>query len=117
MPAIGTAFQVKGTGFHFWIVISGPLNGKVLVVNLTDEEHNRDWTCRLAISDYCALTKPSVIFYRKAEEWSADKIDSELSSQERLKRLPDCPLNVVARIVAGAKVSEEFKRKLLIYLP
>jgi hypothetical protein len=116
MPAIGTAFQLKGSGFHFWIVISSPKNGKVLVVNLTDERHNHDQTCRLAPSDYCELTKPSVVFYKQAQEWNADKIDAEVLTEKYLRRLADCPSEIVRRIVYGARTSEEFKPKFLVYL-
>jgi hypothetical protein len=71
MPAIGTCFQLLLSDDtecnHFWIVISKPLDGRVLVANLTWEENCPDSPCRFAINEHPVIAKPSVIYYLQSQ--------------------------------------------------
>jgi len=115
MPSVGTAFQARGDDNHIWVVISEPKNGKILVVNFTDEKHNSDKSCCANNSNYCELTKPSVIFYKMAREYTALAVDVQLQTQEHVRRLADCPPELLLKIIEGAKISDEFKPRFLDY--
>jgi hypothetical protein len=57
----GTVFQVTGTGNHLRIVLSHPLEGRVLTCNLTDAQKCPRSPCRCDPSNHEWITKPSGI--------------------------------------------------------
>lgn len=114
MPPPGTAFWPIGS--HPWVVISRPIKGKVLAVNITDVGNCPDSPCKVNVGDHPCIKKPSAIYYKKAREFDAVKIDQELSSGKNAKKLSPCSPQLLARIVRGAKVADDLTAKLLDYL-
>lgn len=104
MPIPGTVFQViPEGGNHFWVVISKPINGNVLVVNITDADHCPDSTCTLHIGDHPIITKESVVYYRKSREFTATAIDAQIAEGTMVRKLDDCSSEVLNRIIEGAR--------------
>ena len=97
MAKPGTVFQIRGQGYHFWVIISKPLDGKVLMVNVTDKENCPDSPCHLDSTDHPAFTKPCAIFYRLARTPEEKNVDRELASQQQVRQLADCSESSMAR--------------------
>lgn len=120
MPDIGTCFQLllndETEENHFWIVISKPLDGRVLVANLTDEEHCPKSPCCFEADEHPIIKKTSVIYYYKARTFEAAAIDAQLKSHRHIRRLPSFSPELVQRIIEGAKIAEDLTIKLLKYL-
>jgi hypothetical protein len=117
MPTPGTVFQViPEGGNHFWIVVSTVRNGLVLAVNITDIRNCPDSPCVIEVGEHPAVTKRSVVFYRKAREFDAGKIDLFLAGGTQLRQLPDCSADLLARIIQGAKVADDLTLRFLDYL-
>jgi sensor domain CHASE-containing protein len=118
MPKPGTVFQVVPEGGnHFWVVISAPLNGKVLVVNITDEKHCPDSPCKLAVGEHPVLIKASAVHYRKTREFEAVKIDEQLQNPDLVRQLHDCTADLFQRIIDGARNADGLTLRFLDYLP
>jgi hypothetical protein len=118
MPRIGTVFQlVPEGGNHFWVVISAPLNGLVLAINITDASHSPDSPCKIAPGEHPRIYKDSVAYYRKAREFEAARIDELLKNPQMLRQLEDCSPELLNRIIAGARVADDLTFRFLDYLP
>ena len=118
MPQIGTVFQVVPEGGnHFWIVVSAPLNGKVLAINVTDAVHSPDSPCKIAPREHPRVYKESVAYYRKAREFEAARIDELLQNSQNLRKLENCSPELLKRIIEGARVADDLTVRLLDYLP
>ena len=116
MPKPGTVFQLEGQDHHIWFVISKEIAGLVLAVNATDESHCPDSPCKLKPGDHPRIRKPSAIYYRKAREFEARKIDREIASGKFVKQLEDCSLSILERIIAGAKKADDLTLRFRDYL-
>lgn len=117
MPTPGTVFQViPEGGNHFWAVISAARNGLVLAVNITDIKHSPDSPCVIEVGEHPAVTKRSAVFYRKAREFEAERIDEFIAGGVQLRQLPDCSAALLARIIQGAKVADDLTFRFLDYL-
>jgi hypothetical protein len=114
MPSPGTAFWPEGA--HPWVVISRTIKGRVLAVNITDEDHCPDSPCKLKVGDHPCIKKPSAIYYRKAREFDAAKIDRELSSGKTTKKLAPCSTELLSRIIRGAKHADDLTARFRDYL-
>ncbi|HEY6170458.1 MAG TPA: hypothetical protein VI454_20665 [Verrucomicrobiae bacterium] len=101
---------------HFWIVISSVKNGQVLAVNITDACHCPESPCKLLVGDHPVITKPSVVFYRKARLFDASAVDEQLKDGSSVRRLDDCSEALLKRIIKGAFESDDITRKLLDHL-
>jgi hypothetical protein len=116
MPNIGTCFQIIPEGSnHFWIVISKAKSGQVLAVNLTDSE-NCQSPCHFEVNEHPTIVKPSCVFYKKANVFSAEKIDSELEKSTTVRKLDDFSPELVKRIIEGARSAEDLTLKFLKFL-
>jgi len=102
-------------GNHFWVVLSPVKNGRVLAANITDYAHCPDSPCVLETGDHPAITKRSVVYYRKAREFEAARIDLLITGGVQVRKLTDCRPEVLARIIAGAKVADDLTRRFLEY--
>jgi hypothetical protein len=60
----GTVFQLVGESFHPHIVISEPLENRVLVCNLTDKKKCKDSPCFFKAGEHEWITKESGIAIR-----------------------------------------------------
>jgi hypothetical protein len=114
MPSPGTAFWPIGA--HPWVVISRTIKGKVLAVNITDSDHIPNSPCKLNVGDHPCISKPSAIYYKKAREFDAAKIDQELISGKKVNPLAPCSQSLLNRIIRGAKDSDDLPPKFLDYL-
>lgn len=112
----GTVFQIKGVGFHAWVVISKPLNGKVLAVNFTDVKNSPDSPCKIGIGEHPIINKPSAVYYKKAREFDVDLLNHHLNNSKELGQLEDCSRPLLERIIQGAKESDELTLRFLAYL-
>ena len=113
----GTSFQVIPEGDnHFWIVISPEKDGCVLAVNTTDAAKCPDSPCKINVGDHPSIVKPSAIYYKKAREFSSEKIEKEIAEGKLVRRLADFNPGIVQRIIDGAKVADDLTLKLLKYL-
>lgn len=117
MPAIGTCFQLIPEGDnHIWIVISKPLDGRVLCVNITDAERCLDSPCQFERDEHCTIEKRSAVIYRKARTFEAVKVDAELAWGKFVRQFPPYSDALVKRIVEGAKQATDLTGKFLKYL-
>lgn len=114
MPSPGTAFWPAGA--HPWVVISRTIKGKVLAVNLTGVDNCPDSPCKVNVGDHPSIKKPSAIFYRKAREFEAAKIDHELSSGVNAKKLAPCSKELLNRIIRGARQADDLTARFRDYL-
>jgi hypothetical protein len=114
MPPPGTAFWPIGA--HPWVVVSRTIKGKVLAVNITDADHCPDSTCKLNVGDHPCITKPSAIYYKKAREFDAAKIDQELSSGKNAKKLAPCSQQLLNKIIRGARDADDLTARFRDYL-
>lgn len=110
----GTVFVLPLPGAHPTIVLSDPLEGKLVVVNISDARKSAS-TCYLDVGDHPAITKKSAVLY-----WRAKLLDAITREQLQAAGARVYPgvldERVLQRIIAGARVSEDFTPKLLKYL-
>jgi hypothetical protein len=118
MAFAGTMFRLAEhlVGSHYWLVISEPLSGKVLCVNITDGMNCPDSPCHLSIGEHSCITKPSAIVYRRAREFSAEIIAAEKNNPRDLEFFDDASPAMLSRIIAGAKIADDLTARLLDYL-
>lgn len=118
MPRPGTVFQIVPEGDnHFWVVISAPLNGMVLAVNITDIENCPDSPCKIAIGEHECVRKESAVHYRKAREFDEGMVDLQLQNPELVRQLQECSPDLLRKIVEGAKNADDLTLRFLDYLP
>ena len=118
MPQPGLVFQLTSEGDnHFWVVISPIVKGLVLAVNITDFAHCPDSPCVFEAGSHPIIYKKSSAYYRKAREFDADKIDQLLKDGQHVRRLTDFTPELLSRLVAGAKSSNDLTFRFLKYLP
>lgn len=60
----GLVFQLAGRAYHLHIVVSDPLDDRVLVCNLTDKKNCPDSPCFFRVGDHPWITKESGIAIR-----------------------------------------------------
>jgi hypothetical protein len=118
MPKIGTCFQLipEGEDHHFWIVISKVVNGRVLVANITDSAKCFDSPCHFEVGEHATILKPSAVYYKKARTFNAKSVDERLAEGQFVRQLPDYPIELVDKIIAGARKADDLTLKLLKYL-
>lgn len=116
MPQPGTIFQLKGDGYHLWVVASKVKNGKILAINVTDEQHCPDSPCKIQLGEHPSISKPSVAYYRKAREFSAAAIDRELQLGAAVVAHAVCSPQLLQKIVEGAFKANDLTRRFLDYL-
>lgn len=88
---------------HPWIVISQPVNGKVLTVNITDECHCPDSPCVLEIAEHVCVTKRSVIHYILFKERDAQQMSRALTRGTGLNICDDVSPDMLRRVIYGMK--------------
>jgi hypothetical protein len=105
MVKVGTAFQLKGDGFHLWLVASEPNNeGKVVAFNVTDRNNYPSSTCQLQVGDHAFITKPSVIRYKSPKLWAVAAIEQHIQTGTFIQH-PDASQVLMSRIIQGAFAS------------
>jgi hypothetical protein len=119
MPLAGTMFRLseQTINSHCWLVISEPLDGKVLCVNITDGGNCPDSPCHLAIGEHACITKPSAIVYRRAREFDAQKIVAEKARPVALSFLDEASPALLSKVIQGARQADDLTARLLSYLP
>ena len=118
MPEPGTVFQIVPEGSnHYWVVISTPRDGKVLIVNITDERHCPDSPCKVAIGEHPSVDKASAVYYRKARVFEAARIDEQLQNPTLVRQLENCTPELLQKIIDGARKAEDLTLRFLDYLP
>ncbi|MEI7730759.1 MAG: hypothetical protein WCO56_14390 [Verrucomicrobiota bacterium] len=113
---IGTAFQLVGDSNHPWFVVSKVMGNKVLAVNITDAEKCSDRSCLIGVAEHPIVTKPSAVFYKKAREFDAKKLEKELDKGLNVRRLEKCEQRLLERIIQGALKSDDLTAKFLRYV-
>lgn len=99
---------------HPWIVISSVAGGKVLTVNITDEENCIGSPCVLEIGEHESVTKRSVIFYRLFRERDAVALEKALVKKIGINHCADVSPALLARIVAGMKASGDVRNAIKV---
>jgi hypothetical protein len=111
----GLVFQPLAEGCHPWIIISEERDGKVLAVNITDVSGFNNPTCVLGIGDHPIVTKPSAVYYKIAQEFIVTKLEKNLKKYCTVHK-DLCSNEVLARIIEGALIDEDFTPRLREYL-
>lgn len=114
----GFTFRPKAVGAHPWVVLSPPKNGavSVLVVNWTTFRNTCvDDVCFLDVGDHKLIEHRSTIAYSRAKIWDSAKIAFAIE-QSALNVLDPVSPNLLARIIAGAKISRELSAEYKAYL-
>jgi hypothetical protein len=78
----GSVFQISGDGYHFHIVLSQPLNGLVLVCNISDLEHFSESTCPFDQKDHEWFTKPSGLILRRLKTLPIAGFERAIANRE-----------------------------------
>lgn len=97
----GTVFRPKDADLitHFWVVITNEVDGYYVGVNVTDEGNVPDSPCKLTPQCHDRITKPSVIYYKKALRFPAATFQKGLQSCQVFS---PCSAELLDRIIAGA---------------
>jgi hypothetical protein len=97
----GIVFKLKFGDSHPHIIISNPLDGYVLAVNLSDAHKHPDSTCFIQKGEHPAVTKDSAVFYKEAKPREVALLKKNLNKYADVH--PDlCPEELLQRIIAGA---------------
>ena len=110
----GTAFQITGDAFHYWIVVAEK-NGQVLALNLTDVKNCSHSPCIFRTGEHPIITKDSAVNYRKAREFSAAKLQEEFGRGTNVKPLSSFDDSLTKRMIEGAQRSDDLTARLLNY--
>lgn len=94
---------------HPWIVISEVVDGKVLTVNITDEDNCPGSPCILEIGEHQSVTKRSAIYYKLFRERDALALEKALAKKIGINLCPDVSPALLARIITGMKASREVR--------
>lgn len=100
---------------HLHIVVSPIIDGKVLLVNVTSKKFSSDDTCVLTIGDHEFIHHDSVISYADAIAVDISKIQEAISMNVFKPHKPVSE-GLLARIQAGALISDAFPGNLLKYV-
>ena len=86
----------------------------VLLVNISSVKNNTpiDSTCLLNIGDHPFITKPSFVYYKKAEIFSVTGINQQIAEGNYTVK-EDCDNEVFNRILNGFSISDDVKLKVL----
>ena len=108
----GQVFQGKQYPYvHLHIVLSHPTSdGEVVVVNLTEQDSDKDSSCILKPGDHPSLTKASTVYYRMACFFQSDALDDAVKAHLVDEREPLTD-DVFQLVLDGASVSKAFKPK------
>ena len=118
MALLGKMFRLTEQEItcHYWIIISEPLGGMVLSINLTDGGKCQDSPCHLRIGEHQCITKPSAVNYRKSKEFRADILLAELENPRFLQFYEEASPALLSKIVEGAKQADDLTARFLNYL-
>jgi hypothetical protein len=101
---------------HLWIVVSDQnSDGEVLVVNVTSLRDSSDDTCILDPGEHPFIDHQSVINFRKAQVWRAQRIESA-AANGAINPQQVCSTALLKRIREAALKSPFFTIKLRKYL-
>lgn len=95
---------------HLYFVITEPDDeGKVLLVNITENEEDRDQSCVLQPKEHPYIRKESVVNYREAILSDVQKIDIAISMRVAT---PDVDMSDVLlnKMIQGGKISPFLKK-------
>ena len=112
--APGVAFKPNGERCHDWVVISEPVNGEVLAVNITDSKHYPDSPCLLRKGSESWVSKHSVAYYPKAKTFLVAKLAQELSRGVLCTQFPDVSPDTLERLILGAIRCDDMTASLKI---
>lgn len=108
-----------GTAPHLHFICNDPVfypkNGKncVLLVNISSIKNDiyHDSSCILNPGDHSFITKPSFVYYSKAEIYSVSGIMQEINQGNYVCK-EDCNDQIFKRILDGFQLSEDVKMKI-----
>lgn len=114
----GTILMPSGSTDHLHFICSDsifyPASGKecVLVVNISSIKPNLgyDASCVLNIGDHPFVTKPSYVYYLKADILGTDNIERNVADGSFSAHV-DCNDETFARIMKGFDISDDIKPK------
>lgn len=115
----GTILIPSGPTKHLHFVCSDPVFyprvGKecVLLVNISSINGDiiHDSTCELNVGDHPFITKPSYVYYKKAELFGSENIERNVAAGEFQIHAP-CDEDVFKRILKGFDASDDVSRKV-----
>jgi hypothetical protein len=115
----GTILIPANAASHLHFVCSHPVlypnkaKECVLLVNISSVKNNIpiDGTCLLNIGDHPFITKPSFVYYKKAEIFSVTGINQQIAEGNYMVQ-EDCDDEVFSRILNGFAVSDDVKRNV-----
>jgi hypothetical protein len=101
-------------GAHPSIILCEPLDGKILVLNVSDATKHES-TCYLDAGDHPAITKKSAVLYWRSRVVNAIAIE-ELKAQRETVFAEVLKEELLQRIFEGARNADDFAPKYLKYL-
>lgn len=110
----GIVFKVPLPEAHPSIILCEPLDGKLLVLNISDAAKHES-TCYLDAGDHVAITKRSAVLYWKTKAVNAITLD-QLKAQRVMVYDEVLEEDVLQRIFRGARSADDFTPKYLKYL-
>jgi hypothetical protein len=106
----GVVFWPKGLvgqKIHPWIVLSHPVDGNVLLVNLSDEAHDGDAECVLNVGEHPCITKPSYVYFAEYEERPSKKMGHVLAEGRLVTHYADLSPEILERVLRAARSSAD----------
>jgi hypothetical protein len=112
----GTVFQLTGTGNHPRIVLSKPLNGRILTCNLTDARKCPESPCFCNPSDHEWITKESGVPFEYLTTLPCSGIEpAKERGAIRISTMPfpEAKLKIICEaILSRSSISEFYKQYL-----
>lgn len=100
---------------HPYVVLTNPVEGRVLIVNFSDHEHDPDAECVVKHAELPKiLKKDSFLFFAKTSEVTCEKMPKLLAENQAIKHLPDLPPEILDRVLRCAKLSRDIPDRLKI---
>jgi hypothetical protein len=97
---------------HPWIVVSGVVQGSVLLVNLTASENHEESPCHLPAGCHPAITKPSAVNYSEAMEAREKGMRITLGRGVIARHYPDLRPELLACVIDGLRASRDMDPRL-----
>jgi len=96
---------LEGQKIHPWIILSHPVDGCVLLANLTDVIHDPDEECVLQVGDHPCISKTSYVYFASKAEWPSKKMGHVLAEGKLVTHYEDLSPEILAKVIAAARTS------------
>jgi hypothetical protein len=90
---------------HLWVVVTPPIHGEVVILNITSLKSHSDHTVIIDIGDHPFIRHPSIVYYADATLTQATNLQQAIDSG-MFQTHKDFSSDALARIQAGIFISD-----------